>query len=215
MSGAARSRPIVARWWSQPISEKVCDAISGGGRGNDDAARPRERVRPGVRGGARVRPVRPARHRRQSARRSADARSGPYARLSDRLREGEADIGTIAATIVRDDERSDPNVVKVIGSPLPAQLDACARSISRGRPPPTARARSSTISASTPMRRAALERFVALPPSPLEMRERLEQLRALEAGMRIHVGLVDTVPLGVDTPPDLERARQLMQSRRK
>jgi 3-deoxy-manno-octulosonate cytidylyltransferase (CMP-KDO synthetase) len=63
-------------------------------------------------------------------------------------------------------------------------------------------------------RRAALERFVALPPSPLELRERLEQLRALEAGMRINVGLVDTVPLGVDTPADLERARELLQSRR-
>ena len=62
--------------------------------------------------------------------------------------------------------------------------------------------------------RRALERFVSLPPSPLELRERLEQLRALEAGMRIHVGLVDTVPLGVDTPPDLERARELLQSRR-
>ena len=55
-------------------------------------------------------------------------------------------------------------------------------------------------------RRAALERFVALPPSPLEQREKLEQLRALEAGMRIDVAIVDTVPLGVDTPEDLERA---------
>ena len=57
---------------------------------------------------------------------------------------------------------------------------------------------------------SALERFVALPPAPLEQRERLEQLRALEAGMRIDVGLVDTVPLGVDTPADLERARRLL-----
>ena len=56
-------------------------------------------------------------------------------------------------------------------------------------------------------RRAALERFVALPPSPLERREKLEQLRALEAGMRIDVAIVDTVPLGVDTPADLETAR--------
>ena len=53
----------------------------------------------------------------------------------------------------------------------------------------------------------ALGRFVSLPPSPLETREKLEQLRALEAGMRIHVALVDTVPLGVDTPADLARAR--------
>ena len=54
---------------------------------------------------------------------------------------------------------------------------------------------------------------MSLPPSPLELREKLEQLRALEAGMRINVGLVDTVPLGVDTPRDLERARELLRSR--
>ncbi len=64
-------------------------------------------------------------------------------------------------------------------------------------------------------RRAALERFVALPPSPLEKRESLEQLRALEAGMRIDVALVDTVPFGVDTPADLARARELMATRLK
>ena len=61
-------------------------------------------------------------------------------------------------------------------------------------------------------RRAALERFVGLPPSPLETREKLEQLRALEAGFRIHVGLVDTVPLGVDTPADLARARESLEA---
>ncbi len=60
-------------------------------------------------------------------------------------------------------------------------------------------------------RREALERFVALPPSPLEQRERLEQLRALEAGMRIDAVLVDDVPLGVDTPADLARARRLLE----
>ena len=59
-------------------------------------------------------------------------------------------------------------------------------------------------------RRAALARFVALPPSPLEKRERLEQLRALENGMTIHAAIIDTVPLGVDTQPDLERARALL-----
>ncbi len=59
-------------------------------------------------------------------------------------------------------------------------------------------------------RREALARFVDLPPSPLEKREKLEQLRALEAGMSIAVGRVDTIPLGVDTPDDLERARALL-----
>jgi 3-deoxy-manno-octulosonate cytidylyltransferase (CMP-KDO synthetase) len=63
-------------------------------------------------------------------------------------------------------------------------------------------------------RRAALDRFVALPPSVLEKRESLEQLRALEAGMRIDVALVDTVPFGVDTQADLARARALMSARR-
>ena len=60
--------------------------------------------------------------------------------------------------------------------------------------------------------RAALERFAALPPSPLERRERLEQLRALEHGMSIGVRLVDAVPFGVDTPADLEKARRLLEA---
>ncbi len=60
-------------------------------------------------------------------------------------------------------------------------------------------------------RRDALERFVALPPSMLERRERLEQLRALEAGMRVDAALVDDVPLGVDTAADLEAARRAME----
>ena len=64
-------------------------------------------------------------------------------------------------------------------------------------------------------RREALARFVALPPGGLETRERLEQLRALEDGMRIDVVVVDTVPLGVDTPADLERARQMVRKARR
>ena len=59
-------------------------------------------------------------------------------------------------------------------------------------------------------RRAALEQFVALPPSPLEQQEKLEQLRALEAGMRIDITIVDSVPRGVDTPADLETARKIL-----
>jgi 3-deoxy-manno-octulosonate cytidylyltransferase (CMP-KDO synthetase) len=64
-------------------------------------------------------------------------------------------------------------------------------------------------------RRAALERFVSLGPSTLEKRESLEQLRALEAGMRIDVEIVDTVPLGVDTPADLEKARRILSAQSK
>jgi 3-deoxy-manno-octulosonate cytidylyltransferase (CMP-KDO synthetase) len=62
-------------------------------------------------------------------------------------------------------------------------------------------------------RRRALERFVGLPPSPLEKREKLEQLRALEAGMRIDVAIVESAPLGVDTPEDLARARAMLSKR--
>jgi 3-deoxy-manno-octulosonate cytidylyltransferase (CMP-KDO synthetase) len=64
-------------------------------------------------------------------------------------------------------------------------------------------------------RRSALERFVKLPPSTLEQREKLEQLRALEAGMRIDVAIIDTVPLGVDTPEDLETARAMLEDGRR
>jgi 3-deoxy-manno-octulosonate cytidylyltransferase (CMP-KDO synthetase) len=129
------------------------------------------------------------------------------------LREGDADIGTIAAEITREKERTDPNVVKVVGTPLHKHPQLRALYFTRATAPSGAGPLYHHIGIYA-YRRAALERFVALPPSPLELRERLEQLRALEAGMRINVGLVDTVPLGVDTPADLERARELLQSRR-
>lgn len=129
------------------------------------------------------------------------------------LREGDADIGTIAAEIVREEERTDPNVVKVIGSPLPGGGSTMRALYFTRATAPYGEGPLYHHIGIYAYRRAALARFVSLPPSPLELREKLEQLRALEAGMRIHVGLVDTVPLGVDTPPDLERARQLLQSR--
>jgi 3-deoxy-manno-octulosonate cytidylyltransferase (CMP-KDO synthetase) len=129
------------------------------------------------------------------------------------LNEGGADIGTIAAEITREEERTDPNVVKVIGTKLPRGSVLRALYFTRATAPYGEGPLYHHIGIYA-FARHALERFVALPRSPLEMRERLEQLRALEAGMLIHVGLVDTVPLGVDTPPDLERARELLQSRR-
>jgi len=128
------------------------------------------------------------------------------------LSEGEAEIGTIAAEITREEERTDPNVVKVVGTPLPGGSVMRALYFTRATAPYGQGPLYHHIGIYAYTRRA-LERFVALPPSPLETRERLEQLRALEVGMRIHVGLVDTIPLGVDTPPDLERARELLQSR--
>jgi 3-deoxy-manno-octulosonate cytidylyltransferase (CMP-KDO synthetase) len=130
------------------------------------------------------------------------------------LADPQVDIATIAAEIRDDAERDDPNVVKVVGSPSVGAPGA-----------PSARLRALYFTRATapygegPLyhhiglyayRRAALERFVKLTPSPLERRERLEQLRALEAGMRIDVAIVPSVPLGVDTPADLERARALL-----
>jgi 3-deoxy-manno-octulosonate cytidylyltransferase (CMP-KDO synthetase) len=129
----------------------------------------------------------------------------------DALNEGDADIGTIAARIVRDEERSDPNVVKVVGTPVAGSV-LRALYFTRATAPYGDGPLYHHIGIYA-YRREALERFVSMPPSPLELRENLEQLRALEAGMRINVGLVDTVPLGVDTPRDLERARELLRPR--
>ena len=121
------------------------------------------------------------------------------------------DIGTLAAEITKDRERDDPNVVKVVGSPVgPARLRALY--FTRARAPFGDGALYHHIGLYA-FRRAALDRFVALPPSPLEQREKLEQLRALEAGMRIDVAIVAAVPLGVDTPEDLETARAMLTSK--
>jgi 3-deoxy-manno-octulosonate cytidylyltransferase (CMP-KDO synthetase) len=129
------------------------------------------------------------------------------------LRAHDADIGTIAAAIVREEERTDPNVVKVVGTPLRGVGLLRALYFTRATAPYGEGPLFHHIGIYA-YRRQALKQFVSLPPSALELREKLEQLRALEAGMRIHVGLVDTVPLGVDTPTDLKRARELFQSRR-
>jgi 3-deoxy-manno-octulosonate cytidylyltransferase (CMP-KDO synthetase) len=124
------------------------------------------------------------------------------------LAAGTADIATLAAEIVEPAERDDPNVVKVVAALGPAGSVARALYFTRSTAPHGPGPLYHHIGIYG-FRRAALARFVALPASPLERRERLEQLRALEAGMTIDVALVDTVPLGVDTPGDLARARQL------
>jgi 3-deoxy-manno-octulosonate cytidylyltransferase (CMP-KDO synthetase) len=118
------------------------------------------------------------------------------------------DIATIAAVIVRDDERTNPNVVKVVGTPVSESI-LRALYFTRATAPHGEGPHYHHIGLYA-YRRAALERYVALPPSPLEQREKLEQLRALEAGMRIDVAIVDGVPLGVDTPADLARARVML-----
>ncbi|HMK70184.1 MAG TPA: 3-deoxy-manno-octulosonate cytidylyltransferase [Xanthobacteraceae bacterium] len=121
------------------------------------------------------------------------------------------DIATLAAEITRDEERSDPSVVKVVGTPV-AVARLRALYFSRATAPYGEGPLFHHIGLYA-YRRAALERFVALPPSALEQREKLEQLRALEAGMRIDVAIVDSVPLGVDTPEDLARARIMLSGR--
>ncbi len=133
---------------------------------------------------------------------------GDIAKAIAPLADPDVDIATIAAEITRPEERTNPNVVKAVGSPVsPGRLRALYFT------------RATAPYGDGPLyhhiglyayRRAALARFVSLPPSPLEQREKLEQLRALEAGMRIDVALVDSVPLGVDTPEDLERARAML-----
>ncbi len=120
------------------------------------------------------------------------------------------DIGTLAAEIRRPDERTNPNVVKVVGTPV-AERRLRALYFTRAAAPAGDGPLYHHIGLYA-FRRAALARFVSLPPSPLEQRERLEQLRALEAGMRIDVAIVDSVPLGVDTPEDLQRAREILAS---
>jgi 3-deoxy-manno-octulosonate cytidylyltransferase (CMP-KDO synthetase) len=119
------------------------------------------------------------------------------------------DIATLTAEIRRADERTNPHVVKVVGSPVgPRRLRALyfTRATAPAGPGPLYHHIGLYA-----YRRAALERFVSLPPSPLEQREKLEQLRALEAGMRIDVAVVDSVPLGVDTEEELRAARALLQ----
>lgn len=124
------------------------------------------------------------------------------------LADAAVDIATIAVEITEEAEKTNPNIVKVVGSSVgPGLLRALYFT------------RATAPYGDGPLyhhiglyayRRAALQRFVAMPPSPLERRESLEQLRALEAGMRIDVAIVDSVPLGVDTPADLERARAIL-----
>ena len=130
------------------------------------------------------------------------------------LAEPEVDIATVCAEIVRDEERTNPNVVKVGGSAASLAEDAAGilrvLYFTRATAPWGEGPLYHHIGLYA-YRRAALDRYVSLPPSPLELREKLEQLRALEAGMRIDAAIVAAVPLGVDTPADLERARALLR----
>ena len=118
------------------------------------------------------------------------------------------DIATLTTEIRDEHEKTNPNVVKVVGSPI-GENRLRALYFTRATAPHGNGPLYHHIGLYA-YRRKALEAFVALKPSTLEKRESLEQLRALEAGMRIDVEIVDTVPLGVDTPADLEKARLML-----
>jgi 3-deoxy-manno-octulosonate cytidylyltransferase (CMP-KDO synthetase) len=124
------------------------------------------------------------------------------------LADPEVDIATLAAEIHTEEEATNPNVVKAIGSPLGGRRMR-ALYFTRATAPWGNGPLYHHIGLYA-YRRAALERFVTLPPSALERQEKLEQLRALEAGMRIDIMIVGTVPRGVDMPADLETARAIL-----
>ncbi|NGO65051.1 3-deoxy-manno-octulosonate cytidylyltransferase [Rhizobium daejeonense] len=123
----------------------------------------------------------------------------------------QVDIATLTVEISDEEEKTNPNVVKVVGS---ATSDTRLRALYFTRATaPYGKGPLYHHIGLYAYRRAALERFVSLSQSPLEKRESLEQLRALEAGMRIDVEVVRSIPLGVDTPADLEKARRLLAAR--
>ncbi|OFX12489.1 MAG: 3-deoxy-manno-octulosonate cytidylyltransferase [Alphaproteobacteria bacterium RIFOXYD12_FULL_60_8] len=125
------------------------------------------------------------------------------------LNDPAVDIATLIAEIAVEEERTNPNVVKAVVGLKPGQRIGRALYFTRATAPANPGPHYHHIGLYA-YRRAALERFVALPPGVLEQREKLEQLRALENGLRIDAALVDTVPLGVDTPSDLDRARIIL-----
>ena len=123
------------------------------------------------------------------------------------LADRNVDIATLAAVITDPAERTNPNVVKVAGREIaPGRLHAATFTRDNAAGPGPHYHHIGLYA----YRRVALERFVKLPPSAREQHERLEQLRALDNGMRIDVMVVKSVPLGVDTPEDLEKARRLL-----
>ena len=128
----------------------------------------------------------------------------------DPLSNPEVGLSTLATEISEESERTNPNVVKLIGSQI-TSTHLRALYFTRATAPWGDGPLYHHIGLYA-WRRTTLERFVSLQPSPLEKREKLEQLRALEDGIRIDAAIVDTVPLGVDTPPDLERARRILSS---
>ncbi len=126
------------------------------------------------------------------------------------LAEPTVDLATLVCEITRAEEKTNPNVVKAVVPLAVGQTVGRALYFTRATAPTGDGPLYHHIGLYA-FRRAALERFVKLPPGILEQRERLEQLRALENGMRIDAALVKTVPLGVDAPDDLEKARNMLK----
>lgn len=129
--------------------------------------------------------------------------------LAISLEDGGAHIATIATEITDPRLRADPNVVKVVASPIKGTKRMRALYFTRAEAP-YGKGPLLHHEGIYAYRRSALERFVSLPPSSLELRESLEQLRALEDGMRVEIALVGTIPLGVNTPEELELARRAL-----
>jgi 3-deoxy-manno-octulosonate cytidylyltransferase (CMP-KDO synthetase) len=129
------------------------------------------------------------------------------------LEDEAVDIATLTVEITDEEEKTAPSVVKVVGSPV-SGTRLRALYFTRTTAPWGEGPLYHHIGLYA-YRRDSLKRFVTLEPSVLELRERLEQLRALEAGMRIDAEIVRAVPLGVDTPADLEKARRILGSRMK
>lgn len=125
------------------------------------------------------------------------------------LENDEVDIATLVAEITNEDERINPNVVKAVVGFGPQSRVGRALYFTRCTAPYGDGPLYHHIGLYA-YTRSALQRFVSLPQGILEKREKLEQLRALENGMRIDCALVDTVPLGVDTSADLDRARAMI-----
>jgi len=123
------------------------------------------------------------------------------------LSDSAVDIATLAAVITDPAERTNPNVVKVSGPAIAPNRFHATRFTRADASGPGPHYHHIGLYA---YRRAALERFVKLPPSANEQREKLEQLRALDAGMRIDAAIVKSVPLGVDTPEELAKARKML-----
>ncbi|WP_169567271.1 3-deoxy-manno-octulosonate cytidylyltransferase [Sneathiella limimaris] len=130
----------------------------------------------------------------------------------DALQKNQADIATLVAEIEDPEELDDENAVKAVVSFKEGEKIGRAIWFSRLKAPWGEGPHYHHIGIYA-YQRVALKAFIGMPPSPLEKREKLEQLRALEAGMRIDAACVDTVPLGVDTPQDLERIRSLMEKK--